>query len=340
LEGFDARFIAYLLPFPLKIINDLTYFTTVKHLSSGQVLAIRFAAPNLREQLIIADFLDEKTAAIDALIAKKKRLIELIEEKRQAAITRAVTKGLDPDVPMKDSGVEWLGEVPVHWDVMRLKFTLSAIEQGWSPSCESWPAADDEWGVMRVGCVNSVEFDPTDNKALPAGIEPLREYEIRTGDVLMSRANTRALLGSAVLVREVRPKLILCDKLYRLTARKGQLDPEFLVYVLSSRTGRYQFERDATGASSSMQNIGQDTVRNLVMGLPPITEQTHIAGALRQETTWMTEANQSLRRSINRLREYRQTLISAAVTGQLDLRSRTTRAPKTTAPELLEEVPA
>ncbi|HEX6925100.1 MAG TPA: hypothetical protein VF167_06700 [Longimicrobiaceae bacterium] len=281
---------------------------------------------HLVDQRAIADFLDEKTAAIDALIAKKERLIDLIEEKRQAAITRAVTKGLNPDVPMKDSGVEWLGEVPDHWQVTRLKFGLQRIEQGWSPACENRPAAEDEWGVMRAGCVNGSEFNPNDNKALPAGVEPLSEYEIRPGDVLMSRANTRALLGSAAMVGAVRPRLILCDKLYRLTPRKTRLVPEFLVFLLSAWPARYQLERDATGASSSMQNIGQDTVLNLVLPVPSVAEQRQIAGAMQKQNRSYQESKRHLQNSIIRLQEYRQTLISAAVTGQIDVRSRSTRA--------------
>ncbi len=106
----DQRYAFYLLSLPLKIINDLTYSTTVKHLSSFDVLKIHFALPPLCEQQAIAAFLDRETARIDALVAKKRRLIELLEEKRTALITHAVTKGLDPNVRMKDSGVEWLGK--------------------------------------------------------------------------------------------------------------------------------------------------------------------------------------------------------------------------------------
>ena len=90
----------------------------------------------------------------------------------------------------KPSGVEWLGDVPAHWEVKRLKFALEGIEQGWSPQCENQPADEGEWGVLKVGCVNGNEFDPFENKRLPDDLAPISKYEIRTGDILMSRANT------------------------------------------------------------------------------------------------------------------------------------------------------
>ena len=102
-------FIAYLLPLPLKLINDLTYSTTVKHLSSDAVRKVRLGVPPETEQRAIAAFLDRETARIDDLIAKKEKLIDLLQEQRTALITRAVTKGLDPNAPTKDSGIEWLG---------------------------------------------------------------------------------------------------------------------------------------------------------------------------------------------------------------------------------------
>ena len=101
-----------------------------------------------------------------------------------------------------------MGEVPGHWDVKRLRFVLRGIEQGWSPQCESFPAEADEWGVLKAGCVNGPQLDETENKRLPDHLGPATEYEIRAGDVLMSRANTTELLGSAVHVTQVRPKLL------------------------------------------------------------------------------------------------------------------------------------
>ncbi len=220
---------------------------------------------------------------------------------------------------MKDSGVEWLGQVPEHWDVVRLRFVVSKIEQGWSPQCENQPADDDEWGVLKVGCVNGERFDSTENKALPTDLEPKIQYEIKSGDILMSRANTKELLGSAALVNEVRDKLILCDKLYRFVSGNG-ISNGYLVHILRSSLSRYQYEREATGASGSMQNIGQDTVKNLVFALPPIGEQLDIEAKLKVFVSRIENTEELAKLAIKKLKEYRSALITQAVTGKIDVR--------------------
>jgi type I restriction enzyme S subunit len=277
------------------------------------------ALPEKPEQRGIAAFLDRETLQIDSLLKKKQRLIELLDEKHAALISRAVTQGLDPSVPMKDSGVRWLGPVPARWRVTRLKFTLANIEQGWSPQCDSRPAELEEWGVLKVGCVNGGTFEQSENKSLPPDLEADDRLEIRPGDVLISRANTRELVGSAALVVSVRPKLLLCDKLYRARAGKA-IAPQFVALLLQCGHVRYQIEREATGASGSMQNVGQDTIRNIRCAIPEVQEQLEIARWASQQSDTFKRATSELQESIGLLREYRSTLITAAVTGQLDIR--------------------
>jgi len=276
--------------------------------------------PNLDEQRAIAAFLDRETARIDALIDKKRRQIELLHEKRAALISHAVTRGLDPNAPMKDSGIAWLGPIPAHWLIKRFRFDLTSMEQGWSPQCDNSLAEPHEWGVLKVGCVNGTRFDESEHKRLPDDLEPRTVYEIKPGDILMSRANTTELLGSAVLVRKVRPRLLLCDKLYRIRIDPRSLDPEFVVYAFGSHATRYQLERDATGASASMKNIGQDTIKGLLMPRAPVDEQRHIVRGLNALCERMYQVVAKVCASIDRLREYRTALISAAVTGQIDVR--------------------
>jgi len=181
----------------------------------------------------------------------------------------------------------------------------------------------DEWGVLKAGCVNGWDFDPSENKRLPENVEPLTHYEIRQGDVLMSRANTTALLGSTVLVREVRPRLLLCDKLYRLCVNESSLCKEYLVAFLRSPAGRYEFERDATGASNSMQNIGQDSVRNLWLPIPPLDEQRAIVAHISAETAKLDALRSATERTIALLKERRAALIAAAVAGRMTIHENT-----------------
>ena len=226
------------------------------------------AWPPLPEQAAIAAFLDRETAKIAALLARQERLIALLGEKRQALIAHAVTKGLDNAAPMQDTGVAWLGEIPAHWSVRRLKTCITAMGQGWSPQCENRQADVGEWGVLKVGCVNRGYFNPLENKALPEAIEPIHEHTIKADDVLISRANTRDLVGSAALVTQDYPFLLLCDKLYRLRLNESQCLPQYAVMLLRTAIARNQIEIEATGASSSMLNIGQETIKNLVFPFP------------------------------------------------------------------------
>jgi type I restriction enzyme S subunit len=219
----------------------------------------------------------------------------------------------------KDSGVGWLGEVPEHWAVGKLKHAIGKLEQGWSPPCENRPAADDEWGVLKVGCGNDEHFDPMEQKALPLDVTPEARFEIRAGDILMSRGNTQDLVGSATLVPNVvRPRLLLCDLLYRFRSIPSIFDASFLVRSLRSKYTRLQLEREATGTSASMKKVGQDVVRGIVLPQPPLAEQTAIATFLDRETSKIDALVAEQRRLVELLKEKRQAVISHAVTKGLD----------------------
>lgn len=316
------RFLFYLtMSHPFRKIGEAMMYGAggQKRVPEDFIKDFRPGLPPIEEQTAIAAFLDRETVRIDSLIEKKRRFLKLLQEKRSALISHAVTRGLNPNASLRDSGIEWLGRIPAHWGIKRLKFSLNNIEQGWSPLCENSEAGMDQWGVLKVGCVNGNEFDETENKTLPADIDPIAAYEINNGDILMSRANTRELLGSVALVKSVRPRLLLCDKLYRLRIRKDLTAP-FLVFFMRSPLARYQYERDSTGASGSMQNIGQDTVKNLLMPVPPTAEQEAIMAYLDCETARLDNLRTKVESAIEKLKEYRAALITAAVTGKIDVR--------------------
>lgn len=286
----------------------------------------RFPYPPPGEQTAIAAFLDRETGKIDALIAEQEKLLSLLAEKRQATISHAVTKGLNPDVSMKDSGVAWLGEVPGHWAMLRIKHLVASLEQGWSPQCEGFPVqSEDEWGVLKVGCVNGGVFRPEENKTLPPELEPMPELGMASGDLLISRANTRELVGSAAVVLRDYSKLMLCDKLYRLRLHPDVCAPEFLALYLGTPRARGQIELSATGASSSMLNIGQSTILELNIAVPPSDEQSAIVAFLATETTKLDSLKTESEGAITLLKERRSALISAAVTGQIDVRRPVTK---------------
>jgi type I restriction enzyme S subunit len=316
----DAKYFAYLLSVSSKELNQKGKGTTFLELSGDALGVFKTSAPPLIEQRAIATFLDWETAKIDVLVAEQQRLIELLKEKRQAVISHAVTKGLNSNAQMKCSGISWLGDVPAHWEIRRIKHLVKSIEQGWSPQCEGYPVESDiEWGVLKVGCVNGGVFEPTQNKALPADLEPLPALGISEGDVLISRANTRELVGGAAVASRSYPRLMLCDKLYRLLVT-GDVNPRFMTLYLGSSVARSRIELDATGASSSMVNIGQGSILELEMPTPDKAEQNAIVIALDEEMKVLERLEIEAGRAICLLQERRTALISAAVTGKIDVR--------------------
>ncbi|WP_038914860.1 restriction endonuclease subunit S [Dickeya zeae] len=273
------------------------------------------------EQQAIATFLDRETQRIDNLIEEKQNFIKLLKEKRQALISHVVTKGLNPDVEMQDSGIEWIGQVPKHWVVKKIKYDVLGIEQGWSPQCESTPVPNDHtWGVVKVGCVNRGIFNPEQNKKLPEELEPRKEYTIKKGDLLVSRANAKEWVGSAAVPDRDYDNLLLCDKIYRIKLDLEKADPEFFAYYLASDQAREQIEIDATGTSSSMLNIGQGTILNMPIPAPELTEQQFIVRGIKNKTSQIDRLVLEVLDSIELLKEHRTSLISAAVTGKIDVR--------------------
>ncbi len=281
------------------------------------------ALTHFSRSTIAAGFLDRETGKIDALVAEQERLLELLKEKRQAVISHAVTRGLNPNAPLKPSGLAWLGDVPAHWEVKQLRHLITKIEQGSSPQCESDPAEGDRWGVLKVGCVNGATFDPREQKALPAGIVPEKQYAVCEGDILMSRGNTLELVGQAAVVPDGCGNLLLSDLLYRFRPLEDAAVAKYLVAVLRSALGRLQIERDATGTSPSMKKIGQGNIREFVIALPPLTEQRAIVAHLDAATAQFDALTAAVERALALLQERRTALISAAVTGQIDVRAAT-----------------
>lgn len=296
----------------------LRFGSTHQTIYMPDVAQFKVPLPPLSEQERIANFLDEQTARIDALIAEKERLLVAVKEFAHAEISRLLSTGVRPAIHSQ-TGNAFVPIAPTGWRVAALKRALHGLEQGWSPQCESRPAEPGEWGVMKVGCVNGTVFDPSENKALPPEVEPDMSCVLKAGDVLVSRANTRELVGMAALVEDDYANLLLCDKLYRLKLDPGWIRPDFAVLALRGEASRRQIELGASGASASMQNISQDVLRELVVAFPPLDEQVEVVEHARRVRGSTSALGEHVLQHIDRLREYRSSLISAAVTGQLDL---------------------
>lgn len=313
--------------------NGITRFG----LGTGAIADALFPLPPLDEQRRIVEFLDRETAKIDALIAKKERLIELLQEKRTALISHAVTKGLDLVAPTVQSDVEWLGEIPAGWSTTRLARFIGNIEQGWSPLADEQKAEEGEWGVTKLGAVCKGRFRSEEHKALPVAVEPETRFEVRDGDFLVTRANTPDLVGDACVVRNPRPKLMLCDLIYRIQVDERLVLKQWLALSMLSRLGRYQITREARGSSQSMVKLSQGHIRSFVIARPSLAEQEQIIRAVERETHKIDTLIAMVQQAIDKLREYRTALISAAVTGKIDVSS---EAVAVASPTIAPEKPA
>ena len=320
--GIDSRFAQYQIlnrEF-IAIVDGSTFGSKMPRASWEFVSGMKVTTPPAAEQTAIAAFLDRETGKIDELVAEQRRLMELLKEKRQAVISHAVTRGLNPTAPLQPSGIEWLGDVPKHWTVATVRRVVHRIEQGWSPDCFGRPAEPDEWGVVKSGCVNRGVFVEQENKALPSTLEPMPEYEIRAGDVLMSRASgSPELVGSTAYITATRPKLMLSDKTFRIHP-ESHIDRRFFVAVFNSRVMRSQIERAISGADGLANNLPQSAMKSFFCVVPPLAEQRAIVAHLDTELAKFDTLTAEAQRAIDLLQERRTALISAAVTGQIDVR--------------------
>lgn len=218
----------------------------------------------------------------------------------------------------RDSGIEWLGEVPEHWSVAAVRRVVRRIEQGWSPECLARAAEPHEWGVLKSGCVNGGAFSEGENKALPDALTPVADYEVKPGDLLVSRASgSPDLVGSAAVVCGTRPGLMLSDKIFRLRLHRF-VEPRFVALALSSVPSRTQIQRAISGADGLANNLPQSALKSLLLAIPPVAEQQGITAFLERETAANNALIAEQERLIALLKEKRQALISHVVTKGLN----------------------
>jgi len=274
-----------------------------------------WAFPPLHEQTSITAFLDRETAKIDALIAGQEKLIVLLAEKRQATISHAVTRGLNPNAPMKDSGVAWLGEVPAHWRVGKIQ-SFARRESGHTPSrqhpeywenCTTpWFSLADVWQI-RSGDLKYVH--DTKEKVSELGLANSSARLLPAGTVILSRTASvgySAIMGCPMATTQDFVNWV-CG---------AQLKPEFLLYVL--RGMKPEFDRLMMG--STHQTIYMPDIAKLAMGLPDDKEQACIVNFLDREIEKIAKLTAATQQAANLLKERRAALIAAAVTGQIDVR--------------------
>jgi type I restriction enzyme S subunit len=320
-DDLHTRILEYALPFPLKAINDVTFSTTVKHLSSIDVEKTRVAIPtDPSEQTALLEFLDTETSKIDSLVSEQRRLIELLKEKRQAVISHAVTKGLDPSVPMKESGIEWLGEVPEHWEVMRLRHACSHIFLGLTSKVDYV----DDGGVPLVRALNIAggKLDLSDVRCISKDQHAslTKRNRAMRDDVLLSKSGS---IGTVAVV-DTDVEFSIYESIFVLRSRADLLRSIYLLHLLRSQCCSNQFLASSVGMGVGHLNMSD--IVDVYVALPPIDEQQEVGEFLDAEVHKFSQLQSQAERAIELLQERRTALISAAVTGKIDVREFATEA--------------
>jgi len=287
-----------------------------KRISDDYIKNFEICLPPLNKREAISTFLDRKTAAIDTLITKKQRLIELLEEKRAALINQAVTKGLNPDVPMKDSGIPWIGEIPEHWEVSRLGFVALSIQTG--PFGSQLHAADYVDG--KTPTVNPINIQngrivPDYQKTVDSEtLKRLSRHKLKVGDLVFAR---RGELGRCGLVEKDAEGWLCGTGSMKVCLKQKRSFPPYLNLFISLKSVASWLSLESVG--STMDNLNTSILTRLPVLIPPKSEQIEIFEKVKFHDNHIDQIIQKVFTQIQKLQEYRQSLITAAVTGKLEV---------------------
>ncbi|MGB3192870.1 MAG: restriction endonuclease subunit S [Limnoraphis sp.] len=319
------RFLCYVFAAMYSInlnIRSIKQTTGIQNLDLYSYLCETFAFPSFEEQDLIANFLDRETTRIDTLITKKGELINLLKKKRNTVIAHAVTKGLDPEVPMKDSGISWISQIPKHWLRIPTKYVCSSVRDG---THNPPPRVDGEYRLLSVRNIQDGEFILRDDDRLmdaEAFAELQRSYTVRKGDVVV--AVVGATTGKSAVVGDLE-KISVQRSIAILRPNYSMISSNYLNFWIGSSVVQYEIALVAS-KYAAQGGIYLEDLANLTCVVPPtIEEQTEILNFLDKAFIPLVKAEKKLLKQINELKKYRQALITAAVTGKIDVREEVER---------------
>ncbi|MCS4038729.1 restriction endonuclease subunit S [Salinibacter ruber] len=314
----DRRYLGYCLKSIIPVLVRDSHGSTMQHIKRQALKDHSIALPPLVEQRAIATFLDRETERIDTLIEKKERLIDLLEEKRTALISRVVTKGLDADVEMQDSGVEWLGEIPAGWDVARLKF-LSEVQSGIAKGKRYDDNVETvELPYLRVANVQDGFLNLDEVSEIEVAVDEVRRYLLQSGDVLMTEGGDYDKLGRGTVWNgDIEPCL---HQNHIFAVRPRSVESEWVALITQTRYAKHFFIVQSVH-STNLASISMSSLQDLPVVVPPRETRQAILDHVDRETERIDTLVRKVEAAIDRLKEYRTALISAAVTGQIDVRN-------------------
>lgn len=316
-DGYNKKFIMYCM-------NTQGYAhaalmaasgTTMVRISRTSLGNLTIPVASVEEQERIAEYLDTKCADIDALIAAKEKTNTLLKERRQSIIYEAVTKGLNPDAPMKDSGIEWIGQIPENWDMLRLRF-LGTFQNGISKAGEFFGSG---YPFVSYGDVYKNEVLPTTPSGLVESTESEQKlYSVEKGDVFFTRTSeTKEEIGIVAVCKETIPNATFAGFLIRMRPTTNVVTTDFLRYYFSCGLQREYFSKEMTLVTRA--SLGQDLLKNMVVTIPSAEEQEAIVNYLDKQTQAIDSIIANNDVSVQKLKEYRQSIIYEAVTGKIEV---------------------
>ena len=314
----EARFLARVLEgHQQQLLNVWSKIgSTVESLESDLVGETEIALPALDQQHSIADYLDRETARLDALIAAKEHVLGLLADKHRALITCAVTRGLDPNAPHRDSGILWLGEIPAHWGVWKLGH-FALVGNGSTPSrgnAEYWTEGTIPW--LNSSVVNQYEARKADQFVTHIALRECHLPLVKSGSVLVAITGQGKTRGQAVVLSF---EATISQHLAYISPENSQLDPWFLRWIFFSA---YEFLRSISDdAGGTKGALTCEDIANFRVPVPPMDEQRAIVAHIANEASKLDELGTATERAIVLLRERRTALIAAAVTGLTDVES-------------------
>lgn len=312
-KGFNAQFIVS--------ANGVTRFGLPQYAIANAVTPV----PPMEEQKVIARFLDQKTAQIDELIARKQSLLEKLAEQRTALISQVVTKGLDLSVTMKDSGVDWLGDIPESWQVSKLSYAAKSLQTG--PFGSQLHA--EEYVENGTPLINPSDISKGTITANPTitvedtVVARLSRHKLELGDIVIAR---RGEMGRAGLVGKENVGWLCGTGSLRARLKKRVINPEFLLYQFSMRGVSEYLSLQSVG--STMDNLNTSILGRLPIIVPPLHEQNDIISEVKKLSSRIEKMKNAVTLAISKLQEYRSALITNAVTGKIDVRNFGPRATK------------
>lgn len=302
----ESRFLLYICLWRdfIHTIDASTYGSKMPRADWNFIGNMLIPVPERRIQRKIADFLDRETSRIDSLINAKERTLELLNEKRRALITRAVTKGLDPSVPMRDSRISWLGEIPAHWETRRIAWLFKERDQREEP----------ELPLLEVSIRNGVVLREFSDERIESTASDFNMYKVaKRGDVVFNKM--RMWQGAVGICPE--DGLVSPD--YVVAGLTGPIDTSYAGYLF--RIGAFSAEcaRRSHGIVWDRLRLYWEEFREIEVPLPPLQEQLKIVAQIKNTASGLDRLSTSIESTIKLLRERRSALISAAVTGQIDV---------------------